>query len=135
MKLLNNRYDDTYYKMAADSSSTRFICKICRRIFEDQSILNQYIEELYHHPKRTATINEIIGGVCEQRINFPNPKDEIVIDIENKNKDKVEFTPKVIDTIRYLPARRYNEADLALGKENNRKAQYDKTEYSAMYIR
>jgi hypothetical protein len=58
----------------------------------------------------------------EGRINFPKTKAEIVKEIE-KNKDKPGVTPEVIDTIRNLPDRRYNnEADVALGIEQQKDA-------------
>jgi hypothetical protein len=103
--------------MAVDSATTRFICKFCRMIFEGKSILNQHIAEFYH-PKITNTLNDIINSVFEGTIIFPKTKAEIVKKIDNKNKDKAEVTPKVIDTIRYSLDRRYNdEADLAVGLE------------------
>jgi Protein of unknown function (DUF2795) len=72
--------------------------------------------------KITFTINDIINDVFEGRINFPKTKAEIVKEIE-KNKDKPGVTPEVIDTIRNLPDRRYNnEADLALGIEQQKDA-------------
>jgi hypothetical protein len=103
--------------MAVDSATTRFICKFCRMIFEGKSILNEHIAEFYH-PKMTNTLNDIINSVFEGTIIFPKTKAEIVKKIDNKNKDKAEVTPKVIDTIRYSLDRRYNdEADLAVGLE------------------
>ena len=108
----------------AESFTTKFICKVCGNTFEDQSILNQHIADS-HHPKRIVTINDIINGVFEGKINFPKTKAEIVKEVE-KNKDnenKPEITPEVIDIIRSLPDRRYNdEADLALGIEQQQKA-------------
>jgi hypothetical protein len=65
------------------------------------------------HPKRTVTINDIINGVFEGRINFPKTKAEIVKEIE-KNKDKPGVTPEVIDIMRNLPDRRYNGRYLSL---------------------
>jgi hypothetical protein len=98
------------------SRTTKFICKVCGIGFDDGNMLDSHIAET-HHPKRTVTINDIINGVFEGKINFPKTKAEIVKEIE-KNKDKPEVTPDVIDTIRNLPDRRYNnEADLALGIE------------------
>src|SRR5215208_3644162 len=101
--------------------TTKFICKVFGIGFEDGNMLDSHIAEM-HHPKRTVTINDIINGVFEGRINFPKTKAEIVKEIE-KNKDKPEVTPDVIDTIRNLPDRRYNdEADLAVGIEQQRGA-------------
>lgn len=106
--------------MAVDSTTTRFICKICKTckmIFEDQSILNQHTEN-YIIPKITNTINDLINSLFEGTIIFPKTKDEIVKNIDNKNNDEAEVTPKIIDTIRYSLDRRYNdEADLAVGLE------------------
>jgi len=98
------------------SRTTKFICKVCGIGFDDGNMLDSHIAET-HHPKRTVTINDIINGAFEGKINFPKTKAEIVKEIE-KNKDKPEVTPEVIDTIRNLPDRRYNdESDLALGIE------------------
>jgi hypothetical protein len=104
-----------------DTTSTRFICKICGQTFEDQSILNQHIED-FHHPKRIVTINDIINSVFEGKINFPKTKAEIVKEAEQiKNNKPQVIMPEVIDTIRNLPDRRYNdEADLALGIEQQK---------------
>jgi hypothetical protein len=96
--------------------TTKFICKVCGIGFEGGNILDSHIAET-HHPKRTVTINDIINGVFEGRINFPKTKAEIIKEIE-KNKDKPEVTSEVIDIMTNLPDRRYNdEADLALGIE------------------
>jgi hypothetical protein len=82
-------------------------------------MLDSHIAET-HHPKRTVTINDIINGVFDGKLNFSKTKAEIVKEIE-KNKDKPEVTPEVIDILRKLPDRRYNdEADLALGIEQER---------------
>src|ERR687886_66127 len=94
----------------SDTTSTRFICKICGKTFEDQSILNQHIAD-FHHPKRTITINDIVNGVFEGKINFPKTKAEIV------------------NIMRNLPDRRYNdEADLALGIEQQQQQQQQEQE-------
>ena len=61
----------------SDTTSTRFICKICRRTLEAQLTLNQHIAD-FHHPKRTIIINDIVNGVCEGKINFPKTKAEIL---------------------------------------------------------
>ena len=105
----------------------KMICKICGGTFEDQSILNQHIAE-FHHPKRTVTINDIVDGVFEGKINFPKTKAEIVKEVEQRNKgsnmNKPTITPEIIDVIRNLPDRRYNdEADLALGLEQQQEQQ------------
>ena len=111
----------------SDTVSTRFICKICAGTFEDQSILNQHIADS-HHPKRTVTINDIVNGVFEGKINFAKTKAEIVKEVEEQNKgrakNKPRITPEIIDVIRNLPDRRYNnEADLALGVEQQQQQQ------------
>ena len=102
----------------SDTTSTRFICKICGQTFEDQSILNRHIDDS-HHPKRTITINDIVNSVFEGKINFPKTKAEIVKEAEELKNSKPEIvTPEVIGIIRNLPDRRYSdEADLALGIE------------------
>ena len=111
----------------SDTTSTRFICKICGGTFEELSILNQHIAD-FHHPKRTVTINDIINGVFKGKINFPKTKAEIVKEVEAQNKgsniNNPEITPEIIDIIRNLPDRRYNdEADLALGIEQQQQQQ------------
>jgi hypothetical protein len=90
----------------SDTTSTRFICKTCGRTFQDQSILKQHIAD-FHHPKRTVTINDIVNGVFEGKINFPKTKAEIVKELEEQNKgsnmNKPTITPEIIDVIRNLP--------------------------------
>ena len=105
----------------SDTTSTRFICKICGRTLEDRFALNQHIAD-FHHPKRTITINDIVSSVFEGKINFPKTKAEILKEVEERNKGSNMNTstasPEIIDVIRNLPDRRYNdEADLALGLE------------------
>jgi hypothetical protein len=116
--------------------TTKFICKVCGIGFEDGNMLDSHIAETLHHPKRTVTINDIINGVFEGRIKFPTTKAEIIKEIE-KNKDKPEVTPEVIDIMRNPPDRRYNdEADLALGiEQQQQKAQYYKKRRIFRYIR
>ena len=104
-----------------DTASTRFICKICGGTFEHQSVLNQHIAD-FHHPKRTITINDIVNGIFEGKINFPKTKAELLKEVEQRNKGSNMKTstvsPEIIDIISNLPDRRYNdEADLALGLE------------------
>ena len=62
------------------------------------------------------TASQIIEEVFEGKLNFPKTKAELVKYIE-ENKDKKEsVTPDVIDTLRSIPDRRYNDAaDLILG--------------------
>jgi hypothetical protein len=84
--------------------STRFICKVCGNTFDNQELLNEHTSKL-HPPKR----------------DFPKTKAELVKYIE-VNKDKEEtITLDVIDTLREIPDRRYNDvADLVLGLEQQR---------------
>jgi hypothetical protein len=55
-------------------------------------------------------------------LNFPKTKAELVKYIEeNKDKEKESVTPDVIDILRSIPDRRYNDvADLVLGLEQQR---------------
>jgi len=80
-------------------------------------IIQKPTNRRFRHPKRTATRNNIINGDLKQREwNFQGKSWNCKRD--RKNKDKPEVIPEVIDTIRNLPDRRYNdEADLALGIE------------------
>ena len=65
----------------SDTTSTRFICKICGRTLEDQPTLNQHIAD-FDHPKRTVTINDIVNNVFEGKINFPKTKAEMLATIK-----------------------------------------------------
>lgn len=99
--------------------STRFICKICGNTFDDQDLLNEHISKL-HPPKREVTASQIIERVFEGKLNFPKTKAELVRYVE-ENKDKGAVTPDVIDVLRSIPDRRYNDAaDLVLGLEQQR---------------
>jgi Protein of unknown function (DUF2795) len=99
--------------------STRFICKICGNTFDDQELLNEHTSKL-HPPKREVTAAQIIERAFEGKLNFPKTKAELVRYVE-ENKDKESITPDVIDTLRSIPDRRYNdEADLVLGLEQQR---------------
>jgi hypothetical protein len=100
--------------------STRFICKVCGNTFDDQELLNEHTSKL-HPPKREVTASQIIERVFEDKLNFPKTKAELVKYIE-VNKDKKEsITPDVIDTLRSISHRRYNDAaDLVLGLEQQR---------------
>jgi Protein of unknown function (DUF2795) len=96
------------------SISTRFICKICGNTFDDQDLLNEHTSKL-HPSKREVTASQIIERVFEGKLNFPKTKAELVKYIE-ENKDKESITPDVIDILRSIPDRRYNDAaDLVLG--------------------
>ena len=100
--------------------STRFICKVCGNTFDNQELLNEHTSKL-HPPKREVTASQIIERVFEGKLNFPKTKAELVKYIE-VNKDKEEtITLDVIDTLREIPDRRYNDvADLVLGLEQLR---------------
>jgi hypothetical protein len=94
--------------------STRFICKVCGNTFDDQDLLNEHTSKL-HPPKREVTASQIIEQVFEGKLNFPKTKAELVRYVE-ENKDKESITPDVIDILRNIPDRRYNDvADLVLG--------------------
>src|SRR5215213_664169 len=99
--------------------STRFICKVCGNTFDDQELLNEHTSKL-HPPKREVTASQIIERVFEGELNLPKTKAELVKYIE-ENKDKESITPDVLDTLRTIPDRRYNDvADLVLGLEQQR---------------
>jgi Protein of unknown function (DUF2795) len=96
------------------SVSTRFICKVCGNTFDDQDLLNEHTSKL-HPPKREVTASQIIEQVFEGKLNFPKTKAELVKYVE-ENKEKESITPDVIDILRNIPDRRYNDvADLVLG--------------------
>jgi hypothetical protein len=96
--------------------STKFICKVCGNTFDDQELLNEHTSKL-HPPKREVTASQIIERVFEGKLNFPKTKAELVRYVE-ENKDKEAVTPDVIDTLRTIPDRRYNDVgDLVLGLE------------------
>ena len=78
----------------SDTASTRFICKICGGAFEDQPILNQHSAN-FHHPKRTVTINDIVNGVFEGKINFPKTKAEIAKEVEEQKKGTCKNKPEI----------------------------------------
>jgi hypothetical protein len=99
--------------------STRFICKVCGNTFNEQELLNEHTSKL-HPPKREVTASQIIERAFEGKLNFPKTKAELVKYIE-ENKDKESITLDVIDTLRNIPDRRYNDvADLVLGLEQQR---------------
>ncbi len=100
--------------------STRFICKVCGNTFDDQELLNEHTSKL-HISKREVTASQIIERVFEGKLNFPKTKAELVKYIE-ENKDKESITPDVIDALRSIPDRRYNDvADLVLGLEQQQR--------------
>ena len=93
--------------------TTKFVCKVCGVGFGDGDMLDSHMSEV-HHPKRTITINDIVNIVFDGKINFPKTKAEIVKEAERNKDNKPQITPEIIDTLRSLPDKRYNDqADLA----------------------
>jgi hypothetical protein len=93
--------------------TTKFICKVCGAGFEDGDVLDSHIAEA-HHPKRTVTVKDIVNIVFEGTLNFPKTKAEIVKEAERNKDIKPGITPEIIDTLRNLPDKRFNDqADLA----------------------
>src|SRR5215216_4617345 len=93
--------------------TTKFICKVCGAGFKDGEVLDLHIAEAYH-PKRTVTVNDIVNIVFDGKINFPKTKAEIVKEAERNKDNKPEIAPEIIDIVRSLPDKRYNDqADLA----------------------
>ncbi|AFU58159.1 zinc finger C2H2 domain-containing protein [Candidatus Nitrososphaera gargensis Ga9.2] len=102
--------------ISGPSSSSRFVCKVCGNTFDRRDVLNEHIAEA-HHQKRTVTVNDIVNGVFEGKINLPKTKAEIVQYVE-ENKDKPAVTPEVIQVVKNMPDKQYfDEADLAYGIE------------------
>lgn len=93
--------------------TTKFICKVCGAGFEDGALLDSHIAEA-HHAKRTVTINDIVSIVFDGTLNLPKTKAEIVKEAEKNKDNKPEITPEIIDILRNLPDKRFNDqADLA----------------------
>jgi hypothetical protein len=93
--------------------TTKFVCKVCGAGFEDDVLLNSHTAEA-HHPKRTVTINDIVSIVFDGALNLPKTKAEIVKEAERNKNNKPEITPEIIDILRNLPDKRFNDqADLA----------------------
>ena len=93
--------------------TTKFICKVCGAGFEDGGVLDSHTAEA-HHPKRTVTINDIVSIVFDGTLNLPKTKAEIVKEAERNKDNKPEITPEIIDILRNLPDKRFNDqADLA----------------------
>jgi hypothetical protein len=60
-----------------------------------------------------------VSIVFNGNINLPKTKAEIVREAERNKDNKPEITPEIIDTLRNLPDKRYNDqADLAVGIQN-----------------
>jgi hypothetical protein len=98
------------------SSTTRLVCKTCGNMFDRRDMLNEHLAEA-HHLKRTVTVNDILNGVFEGKINLSKTKAEIVRFVE-ENKDKPGVTPEVIDVVKNMPDKQYlDEADLMYGIE------------------
>jgi hypothetical protein len=93
--------------------TTKFICKVCGAGFVDGDVLDSHIAEA-HHPKRTVTVKDIVNIVFEGTLNFPKTKAEIVKEAERNKDIKPGITHEIIDTLRNLPDKRFNDqADLA----------------------
>ena len=93
--------------------TTKLVCKVCGAGFEDSDVLDSHMSEA-HYPKRTVTVNDIVNIVFDGKINFPKTKAEIVKEAERNKDIKPEITPEIIDILRNLPDKRYNDlADLA----------------------
>jgi hypothetical protein len=93
--------------------TTKFICKVCGAGFEDGGALDIHTAEA-HHPKRTVTINDIVSIVFDGALNLPKTKAEIVKEAERNKNNKPEITPEIIDILRNLPDKRFNDqAELA----------------------
>ena len=98
--------------------TTKFICEVCGEGFDDGNLLDSHIAKA-HHPKRTITVNDIVSIVFNGNINLPKTKAEIVREAERNKDNKPEITPEIIDTLRNLPDKRYNDqADLTAGIQN-----------------
>lgn len=96
-----------------NATTAKYVCKVCGSEFEDNNNLDSHIIS-YHHPKRTVTLNDIVNSVFKGQMNFPKTKSEIVKYVE-EHKDDASVTPQVLDTLRNLPDKRYNnEAELSL---------------------
>ncbi len=79
----------------------------------DGGVLDSHIAEA-HHPKRTVTINDIVSIVFDGTLNLPKTKAEIVKEAERNKDNKPEITPEIIDILRNLPDKRFNDqAELA----------------------
>lgn len=119
----NNNLDEVKDAVkAADPGARvtpRFVCTVCGNNFEDQELLKKHIDEL-HEQKRTVTATEIIRKIFDGSINLPKTKAEIVKYVE-ENKDKPSVIPDIVDALRNIPDRLYNnEADLILGLRQQR---------------
>jgi hypothetical protein len=100
--------------------TTKYICKVCGQRLEDDNLLNEHIAAA-HHPKRTITVNDIVNFVFDGVLNYPKTKAEIVSAAERIKSNKPEVTPEIIDTLRNLPDKRFNdEAELAYGIQTSR---------------
>ena len=61
----------------------------------------------------------LVSMVFDGNINLPKTKAEIVREAERNKDNKPEITPEIIDILRNLPDKRYNDqADLAAGIQN-----------------
>ncbi len=105
-----------------ETASTRFICKVCGKTFDDQKNLKDHVDA-EHEQKRTVTASEVIQKVFDGKINLPKTKSELVKYVE-ENKDRKSLPPDIVDAMRKIPDRRYNdEADFARGwKQQDRES-------------
>jgi hypothetical protein len=59
-------------------------------------------------------VKDIVSIVFDGTLNFPKTKAEIIQEAERNKDIKPEITPEIIDTLRNLPDKRFNDqADLA----------------------
>ena len=112
----SNQVDNETSKYMRDSdntNTTKYICKVCGATFEDSNNLDIHITTA-HHPKRTVTVNDIVNSIFKGQMNFPKTKAEIVKYIDD-HKDDPAVTPQVLDVIRNISDKDYNnEGELSL---------------------
>jgi Protein of unknown function (DUF2795) len=116
MSTNNKELKDETPKYISDSenkNTTKYICKVCGVALDNKDNLDIHISSA-HHPKRTVTVNDIVNSIFKGQINFPKTKAEIVKYIED-HKDDPSITPQVLDTIRNIKDKDYNnEGELSL---------------------
>jgi len=119
---LMNKADKEIHESSRKKSkrTTKFICKVCGQGFEDGKLLDAHIVQA-HHSKRTITVHDIVYKVFDGILNYPKTKVEIVKEAERNKDNKPEITPEIIDTLRNLPDKRFNdEAELAYAIQTSR---------------
>jgi hypothetical protein len=110
---MKNAKGEIFQSAEGDLQTTKFVCKICGQGLDDDELLKAHIAES-HHPKRTITANDIINLVFEGELNYPKTKREIIEKAEKIKSSKPEVTPEIMDVLRNLPHKQYNdEAELA----------------------